>query len=446
MKLTTDVLKNSSPGLGQNRLELRDTGPGSEPGLIFRVTKTGKRSWSIRYRNNAGEQRRKAIGPYPAVSLKAARERARTIKGTISAGTDVVATERRTKADAAAKRLRTLDGLADAYWNDAALGHHKDGDNVRPKSPRTIADERAIYKNHIKPEFGSSSIDDIRRADVRSFIKRVSRNTPAIGRHCRNIMRQMLNYAVLEELLEYNPATNITAVKQRPRERVLDADELRSVWLACERPARVNDLTLSLEMGLAIMLVIATMRRSGEVIGARWSEFDFDSKTWLIPAERMKGRRTHVVPLNEMALEVLEAAQEVIGGGEWVFQSGRSSTDAPAPMSRWAMSKAMNRIVAQLGIPSATPHDLRRTGSTELGKAGVPHFTISRVLAHQTDTGGGAAVTGDYVVYDYLDEKRRALDLWSDRLRQVISGADNVTDIRVRASGRVEAGFIDDAV
>lgn len=120
-KLTNDMLKNATPEKGK-RLELRDD---QEPGLTFRVTDKGVRSWSIRYRNAAGEHRRKLIGPYPSVSLAKAREEARKIKGTVAGGSDVVATERLSKAEEKRKRLSTLEGLAEAYFADAALGTHR---------------------------------------------------------------------------------------------------------------------------------------------------------------------------------------------------------------------------------------------------------------------------------------------------------------------------------
>ncbi len=110
------------PGATGDRLELRDE---DEPGLLFRVTKSGARTWSIRYVNNAGEHRRKTIGPFPSIGLAKARELARKIKGEVASKVDIVGVERKVKAEAQRKHMNRLDGLADAYFADAALGLHR---------------------------------------------------------------------------------------------------------------------------------------------------------------------------------------------------------------------------------------------------------------------------------------------------------------------------------
>lgn len=427
VKLTNDLLKNAAAEKGK-RLELRDD---QEPGLIFRVTDKGARTWSIRYRNAAGEQRRKQIGPYPSVSLAKAREEARKIKGTVAGGSDVVAVERLTRAEEKRKRLSTLGGLADAYFDDAALGTHRA--NAKPKREGTIAEEKRIYEKLVKPEFGAEPLTSISHAAIQAFVTKQTKKAKSNGRHCRNIIRQMMSYAVRLGLIEVNPAHDIAVVMPAAKETVVVDEDLRAFWNACAQPQEVEDLALSRNMGVALRMAAVTLQRGGEVIGMAWSEIDRNARTWLIPAERMKGGKAHLVPLSDLAMRLLEEAPEGKVKSAYVFPSPRSKDDIP--MDRRAFSRAMNRIMKALELDGATPHDLRRTGATNLTseRVGIPRFIVSQVLAHSSDTGGAAAVTGKhYDLNDYLPEKRRALDAWATLLEQIVSGKarpDNVVNM-----------------
>lgn len=429
-KLTNDLLKNAMPEKGK-RLELRDD---QEPGLTFRVTDNGVRSWSIRYRNAAGEHRRKLIGPFPAISLAKAREEARKIKGNVAGGADIVAAERLNKAEERRKRLNTLDGLADAYFDDAALGTHRS--NAKPKRESTMAEERRIYDKLIKPEFGPEPLTNITRADIQAFVTKQTRKAKSNGRHCRNIIRQLMSYALRQGLVSVNPASDIAVATPTPRERTLTDEELKTFWKACGQPQEVEDLALSRAMGVALKMAAVTLQRGGEVIGMEWGEIDRKARSWLIPAKRMKGGRPHLVPLSDMAIALLDEAKALTPENaktDFVFPSPRGDEDQP--MDRRAFSRAMKRIVDALEMDGATPHDLRRTGATNMTgeRVGIPRFIVSQVLAHAGDTGGAAAVTGiHYDLHDYLPEKRRALDAWALLLGEIVEGKerpDNVVEI-----------------
>lgn len=429
VKLTNDMLKNAIPEKGK-RLELRDD---QEPGLIFRVTENGVRSWSIRYRNAGGEHRRKAIGPYPSISLAKARELARKVKGTVAEGSDIVATERLNKAAEVLKRLNTVEGLAEAYFTDAELGTHRF--NAKPKRPGTIAEEKRIYSKLVKPKFGKSAVADITRAEIQAFVSKQAKGAISNGRHCRNIIRQLMSYAVRNSLIDVNPAHDIAVVMPEARERVLTDAELRTFWKACVRPQGVKDLALSIEMGIALRMAAVTLQRGGEIVGMKWSEIDRGASAWLIPAGRMKGKKAHLVPLSDMALGLLdEVSEETEGNGsEYVFPSPRSPKDVDTHLDRRAFSRAMNRIVTAAKIDHATPHDLRRTGATNLTseRVGIPRFIVSQVLAHAGDTGGSAAVTGKhYDMNDYLPEKRRALDAWATLLKAILTEKEREDNVR----------------
>jgi integrase len=178
-------------------------------------------------------------------------------------------------------------------------------------------------------------------------------------------------------------------------------------------------------MGVALRMAAVTLQRGGEVVGMRWDEVDRPSKVWLIPASRMKGKRPHLVPLSDLALTLLDEAARLTqgNGSEYVFASPRMEDAQDAHLDRHAFSRAMARLVSNLEIPRASPHDLRRTGATVMTseRLAVSRFIVSQVLAHAGDTGGGAAVTAQhYDVNDYLREKRKALDAWATLLKEVV--------------------------
>ncbi len=434
-KLTTDLLKNAMPEPGK-RLEFRDD---DEGGLIFRVTDKGKRSWSLRYVNAAGEHRRQLIGPFPSINLSKARDEARKIKGAVAVGSDLVGDAKRAKALEDAKRLRTLEGLAEAYFADAEIGLHRT--NARgAKRSSTLKEEHRIFEKLVKPTLGALPVSDIKRADIQALVTKLSKGAVSNGRIARNLIRQLMGYALSHEVIEANPAHDIAVVLPPPRERTLTDAELRAVWSACSAPATIKGPALSREMGIAIQLAMVTLQRGGEVIGMQWVEIDRERRLWVIPAIRMKGKRSHAVPLSDLALELLDAAKDLIGGKTYVFQSSRTA-DGETHFERRAFSRAMNRLTSSLKIDNATPHDMRRTGATNITseRIGIPRFIVSQVLAHAGDTGGSAAVTGrHYDLNDYLPEKRRALDAWSALLREILGMTDrarNVTKLQTGAVG-----------
>lgn len=420
-KLTNDIVKNAMPEKGR-RLEIRDD---VEAGLIFRVTDKGVRSWSVRYRNAAGEHRRKNLGYFPSVGLAKAREAARKAKGLVATGADVVALERATKAEERRKHLHKFSGLADAYFIAAAEGTHKGGPKAAPKRASTIAEEQRIFDKLVKPKFGDSAVANITRIEIREFVTRQGKKAKSNGRHCRNIIRQLMSFAVREGVIDHNPAHDIAVAAAKVGTTVIKDDDLKAIWQACQRPQDVDDLALSLLMGIALRMAAVTLQRGGEVVGMRWDEIDRSARTWLIPAERMKGKRPHMVPLSTAAMALLDEAKEAVAGNgsEYVFPSPRSEDDQP--LDRRAFSRAMKRIVEALKVTCATPHDLRRTGATLLTseRIGFPRFIVSQVIAHGGDTGGAAAVTGKHYDHnDYLPEKRRALDAWAVLLDQIVTG------------------------
>jgi integrase len=178
---------------------------------------------------------------------------------------------------------------------------------------------------------------------------------------------------------------------------------------------------------------MVTLQRRAEVTGMALSEIDREKRLWLLPPERTKNKREHVVPLSPLALELIDLALSVRSvESEYVFPSPRS---AEVPINPQALTRAFIRMKQALEMGDVRPHDLRRTGATNLtGEAlSFPRFIVSQVLNHAGDTGNSAAVTSVYDRNEYLPEKRGALDAWAVRLLEIVSDkprVDNVATIR----------------
>ena len=399
------------------------------PGLALRVSPTGNKSWTLRYRTNEGEQRRLTLGRYPSVSLSKARELAHKAVGRVAEGVDPAKEKRSSKAAAQTKNLSTVAALIESYFEDAARGRHKP--NGRPKRTSTLDMERDYFERVIKPRFGRLPVVNLTRHELQRFLDGIGHTAPASARHCRNVVRQAFNYGIRRDVVEKNPAHLTELPASHSRERVMSDDELRAIWKAANAPASVEDLTMSAAMGLAICFAMVTLQRGGEVCGLNAREIDRKNKLWTIPGTRTKNHRIQVVPLSDLALDILDRAFALAlrgpratkrSAGKWSgFAFPSRSSDRS--ITRHAFTRSMKRMTNVLGIPDATPHDFRRTGATNITseRIGIPRFIVSRVLNQISDTGGAAAVTGVYDRNEYLPEKRRALTAWSGLLQEIIS-------------------------
>jgi len=381
-------------------------------GLALRVTPAGGKSWTLRYRTHEGRQRRMSLGGFPAVGLAEARAKAKVKLGEVAGGRDPAEEKQSDRRGARAGRLNTVDGLIESYLADAELGRHRP--NSRPKRSGTMALDRYYFERHIKPRLGKIAVEELTRSRVQEFLDDVGKDAPSTARHCRAVLRQSYNYAIRRERAKSNPAQLADLPAPKQRDRVLTDSELRAIW------NDAGQLTLRQpSTGRAIQFAMLTLQRGGEVTGLHSSEIDREARTWTLPKERTKNHRSHVVPLSDEAMAVLEDAFGDDSDG-FAFPARKGATGGS--IRRDSISKALRRLTKKLGIDDATPHDFRRTGATNITseRIGMPRFIVSRVLNQISDTGGAAPVTAVYDQNDYLADKRRALDAWAVTLKEII--------------------------
>nr|WP_223217310.1 site-specific integrase [Rhizobium cauense] len=407
--MTPDFVKDVQPEKGK-RLEFRDT---EERGLVLRVTETGNKSWSMRYDAPDGTMRRKTY-QYPETGLGRARELIRKLRGQVTEGRDVIAEERKAKADAKADAAReTLADVATSYFAACLVGTQRIGNRVRIKSPKTLANEKRVWAADIEPKFGKRQVATLIKKEIIQWVDTLTNRSPSAGRAGFHLLRQMLNFAVTRDIIPTNPAPHAAVKAVEPRTRWLTDDEICRIWALLNDIEARAEVEISDEMGLLLQMMLVAPLRASEVAGMAWAEIDGD--IWTVPAHRMKGKREHVMPLSKPALALLLRAQQIVADDELVFRSARSGRQLHAV----SISAAFRRIVEHLKLPRCTPHDYRRTFLTNVcgERIGIPRALGKLVLAHADyDV---AAV--HYDMNSYLPEKRRIADAWADLLMTIVA-------------------------
>lgn len=388
-------------------------------GLYVRMFPTGVRKFEYRYTSRSGSRRRMVLGAWPDLSLAEARLRVSQLRQSVHDGADPA--QERALEKVQARTGETLAELAEAYWAAAARGLH--GGRRRPKREATIQTERSWWRTHVARDLGHRRYQDLRRTDIRLFMKALvmeSQLAPASIASVGALIQSILQYAVLEEKLDANPAAGLARpLALTSRDRLFSDDAMATIWKAARAAVTTRDPTrspraqLSPEMGLAIQFLILTLTRRAETAGARWSEFDMKAGLWTIPASRTKALHTHIVPLTQPMVAILEEMRRRHPVRAAVFPPLRGRSDHLDPH---ALTRAFSRICEQHNLPPGSPHDVRRTGVTTLiGRYRVPRMIAGLLLGHTIRE--GAAATSVYDRHSYLPEKHEALEIWGRHLQ-----------------------------
>jgi integrase len=389
------------------------------PGLALRITRDGHRSWSFIFTSpRDGKRARATIGTYPATSLAAARGKALEARGHVQAGNDP-----RIVLAGQATAGMTVAGLVEAYLADP--------EKAALRSKAEI--ERRLWKN-VVPIIGAVKLGELRRRDVRNV-------TDAILRRGRKVeatrvfedVRAIVRWAVEHEYLDANPLDGMAKpAEATSRDRVLTDDEIRTLWIGLPEA-----LPRSVECQRIIKLCLVTAQRVGEVAGMVPAELDLKAREWRLPAERVKNNSAHVVPLSELAIEVIREAMADAGKGAPLFPAGKGSLP-PAAVARTilrANETGKERPLGRFGIAQWSAHDLRRTALTGMARLGVAPIVLGHVANHRTTTRAGVTLAV-YSQYSYGTEKRAALDLWADRLTAIVGGGTGADVVPMRRPQR----------
>jgi integrase len=239
----------------------------------------------------------------------------------------------------------------------------------------------------------------------------MKRGKPTEANRVFEDVRAVLHWGVARGDLDRNPVDGVSKpTPPRTRERALSDIEIRTLWNGLP-----ETLARSVQCQRIVKLCLVTAQRVGEVAGMRRDELDLAKRVWALPGSRTKNGSAHVVPLSDLALDIINDALADAGEGVFVFPSG----DGPLPPM--AVAKTIGRAQGRIGIAQWSAHDLRRTVLTAMAALGVAPMILGHVANHRTLTKGSVTFL-HYVRHGYENEKRQALELWADRLQAIVSG------------------------
>ncbi len=388
-KTLTDVEVRSLRATADQRLELFDA---KARGLCLRVT-SGKKTWSFVYRAKGSLRlRRYTIGDYPAWSLSKAREKALALRQQVQDGSDPVV-ETKLRRDAL-----TVAGLVDRFIEKYAKARL-----------RSWKDYNAVLQRDLVPALGERPAREVTRTEVADLLDRVAVRAPVLANRLQNTISSVFSWALSEGLVTTNPVTGLRKrTQETPKERVLSDKEIQRFWQATEGASAAFRDTLR--------LILLTGQRPGECAGVRAEEVDLAASLWTIPASRTKNKIEHTIPLVGQALEIVQRLAESRESGPLIV------TPRGKELTSQNLAKAMEALREGVFSETVTPHDLRRTAATLLGRLDIDQMTIARVLNHASTT--KATVTGSvYDRHSYVPQKRRALEALDDEIKRVLIGA-----------------------
>ncbi len=398
--LTDDLLRRLTSE-GRQQLDVIDAGFGMRGGDFgVRVSLTGRKTWFVRYRNHSRRRRRLKLGTYPLVSLSKARDQAQKELAKAALGSDPQKERRERRQAGTFAEVATI--YLERYASELA----------------SAAEKRRTLDIDILPFWRHERVEDITRRMVVEIVERpMKRGAPSQTLKVRNLVLSILDVAVERGYIELNPARSTKppkGAKSKARDRVLSADELRAVWLACE------DYWPSSPTGFGIRLLMVTLQRRSEVNSMEAAEVN--RPWWTVPAAKTKKRRATRVFLSPIALDQLDELERLGGGGKARWFLPTQGTHSARARQRGhihpsTITVAAARIARDLGF-HFTPHDLRRTGITNLAEMGCPHDVREAILNHAPK---GVEST-HYNLYDYDREKREWMLAWSRRLEAIVRG------------------------
>jgi integrase len=324
-------------------------------GFGVRITAAGARAFVLNYRRRSDAlERRATIGAFPDWSVAAAREEAKRLKRLIDGGADPVG-EQRDQRDAA-----TVNDLCDRFEQE----------HLPRKRASTAADYRSMLRVHVRPELGRRKVNAVEFADVDALHRAVTkRSGPYRGNRTIALLSKMFSLAVRWKLRTDNPVKGIERNDEAKRKRYLTEPELERLKKALTE----HDDRVAADVFRFLLL---TGARRGEVLQARWRDFDLDKGIWVKPAHTTKTRSTHVVPLSPPALALLKAREKARDRSDDHVFPGRHSGHRVEVKSNW------RRVCAAAKISGLRVHDLRHSFASVLASDGVGLPVIGALLGH----------------------------------------------------------------
>jgi len=383
MPLTDVKIRQAKPG--DTPIKLTDSG-----GLFLEVRPNGSKLWRYRYRL-AGKENTFAIGAYPDVSLSDARAERDEAKALVKAGRHPSHVRQTEKAKQLAENKNTFKAVAEE-WIDERL----------TKRTEKYRDQiRRAFEGNVYPVIGRLPMREITAAHILEIMRRMDgRGASAYALQVRQWVSAVFCFGVVTLRADADPAAAVKGAVERGEinhSQPMSREQLGTYLAAVDRYKGFRGTVI------ALRLLPMLFTRTIELRAARWSEFDLDSALWTVPAERMKKRRVHLVPLPTQAIDLLRELRGITGG-ELLFPGLKDPTQ---PLS----ATTLNRAMEYMGLKGWHCHDFRATANTHLEE--MKRFrpkVIDVQMAHKEKDKTKAA----YNHAVYLDERREMMQAWAD--------------------------------
>lgn len=289
-------------------------------------------------------------------------------------------------------------------------------ENYAKRAKKSWRADEKIYYRHIKERLGARLARTVDRRVVIDALDDIARAaTPLQANRCQSVISAVFSWALDEGRVDTHPALRIRRRgEEKSRELILTNEQLREFW---------NGLGgLFPNAAVAIKLLLVTGQRLGEISEAAVGELELSTAdaVWCIPAARTKNGAQHILPLGELARSLFKEALALRPDSEhpFVFPARRVE---PQPLDGNQISRQCKALFRQIGAGDMRLHDLRHQAATGMAQCGVP-LDIRQLVQNQT-TGRRQMIGSLYDQHDYADEKRRALELWEQRLLAIVAGA-----------------------
>lgn len=362
-------------------------------GLYLYITAKGKRYWKLKYRIH-NKERKLGLGAYPYVSLMDARNKTESIRSLLEKGQDPSEERKEEKRKARYNAEQTFEVVA-REWHK----HHYDtwcknhADNILHRL------EKEVF-----PEIGKIQVSKLTPPVILSCLQKIELRSKEMARRALQMCGQVMRYAVVTGRADRDITPDLKgSLKKYVRGHFasIEIDELPTLV----KKINENDARLYKQTTNALKLLLLTFVRTKELIHAEWAEIDFENKAWRIPAERMKMRKPHFVPLSKQAIAILKDQLEISGYSKYVFPS---IPRPKQPMSNGTILMALRRL-GYNGI--MTGHGFRSLAMSAIKeKLDYRHEVIDRQLAHLPK----GKVNQAYDRAMFIPERIKMMQEWAD--------------------------------
>ncbi|EKI2989562.1 TPA: tyrosine-type recombinase/integrase [Pseudomonas aeruginosa] len=379
----------------------------SDGGGLFLLVGASSKLWRWKFRLD-GKENLLALGRYPEVGLAEARRARDAARALVDQGVNPAGHKRAERAKRSLENANTFEAVAREWVSKQRTNW----------SPYYLKQVEAFLGNDVYPKVGALPIRDVTAAQVLEILQTIeARGAETVALMVRQWVSAVFRYAVATLRADGDPAAALRGAITRPKvqhRKQLGRDDIPRLISALESYGGYRTTII------AMRLLMYTFVRPGEMRAASWGEFDLQRAEWRIPAERMKMREAHVVPLSRQVRELLEELRTLTGGQEWLFPNYRR------PKTCMTIT-TLNRALERMGFNGKdsmgfSAHGFRATASTILNELGYRPDVIERQLAHKERN----KVRASYNRAEYMAERVSMMQEWADLLDAMAKPESNV--------------------